>query len=66
MILELANGSKRKFDVNNKRDVETYKNFLTTHRWGSNGCPFILEFPHLTIPDMIKDKLMNKYMKIDI
>ena len=66
MILEMANGTKRKFDVNNKKDVELYKTFLTTRRWGGNGCPFVLEFPHLTIPDMIKDKMMNKYMKIDI
>jgi hypothetical protein len=66
MILEMANGSKRKFDVNNKKDVEMYKNFLTTRRWGGTGCPFVLEFPHLTIPDMIKDKMMHKYMKIEI
>lgn len=66
MILELTTSNKRKFDVNNKKDVELYKNFLTTRRWGGTGCPFVLEFPHLTIPDMIKDKMMNKYMKIDI
>ena len=65
MILEMANGTKRKFDVNNKKDVEMYRSFLTTRRWGVNGCPFVLEFPHLTIPDMIKDKMMNKYMKIE-
>lgn len=66
MILEMANGTKRKFDVNNKKDIEMYKSFLTTRRWGGTGCPFVLEFPHLTIPDMIKDKMMNKYMKIEI
>lgn len=65
MILEMANGVKRKFDVNNKKDVEIYKSFLVTRRWGVTGCPFALEFPHLTIPDMIKDKMMDKYMKID-
>jgi hypothetical protein len=66
MILELTTSNKRKFDVNNKKDVELYKTFLTTRRWGGTCCPFVLEFPHLTIPDMIKDKMMNKYMKIDI
>ena len=65
MVLEMANGTKRKFDVGNKKDVEMYKSFLVTRRWGSGGCPFVLEFPHLTIPDMIKDKMMDKYMKID-
>ena len=66
MILELTTSNKRKFDVNNKKDIELYRSFLTTRRWGGTGCPFVLEFPHLTIPDMIKDKMMNKYMKIDI
>ena len=66
MILEMANGTKRKFDVNNKKDIELYRSFLITRRWGTSGCPFVLEFPHLTIPDMIKDKMMNKYMKIEI
>ena len=66
MILERATGSKRRFDVNNKKDVELYRTFLMTRRWGGTGCPFVLEFPHLTIPDMIKDKMMHKYMKIEI
>ena len=66
MILELTTSNKRKFDVNNKKDIELYRSFLTTRRWGGTGCPFVLEFPHLTIPDMIKDKMMHKYMKIDI
>lgn len=65
MILEMANANKRKFDVNNKKDIEAYKIFLTNQRWGSSCCPFVLEFPYLTIPDMIKDKMMNKYMKIE-
>lgn len=66
MILELTTSNKRKFDVNNKKDIELYRSFLIAHRWGGIGCPFVLEFPHLTIPDMIKDKMMNKYMKIDV
>ena len=66
MILELTTSNKRQFDVNNKKDIELYRSFLTTRRWGGTGCPFVLEFPHLTIPDMIKDKMMNKYMKIDV
>ena len=41
-----------------------YKTFLRTHAWGKDGCPFILEFPYLTIPDMIKDKLIHKLLKV--
>lgn len=66
MILELTTSNKRKFDINSKKDIELYRSFLTNRRWGVTGCPFVLEFPHLTIPDMIKDKMMNKYMKIDV
>ena len=66
MILELTTSNKRKFDINSKKDIELYRSFLTNRRWGGTGCPFVLEFPHLTIPDMIKDKMMNKYMKIDV
>ena len=66
MILELTTSNKRKFDINSKKDIELYRSFLTNRRWGGTGCPFVLEFPHLTIPDMIKDKMMHKYMKIDV
>lgn len=53
---------KREFDVNSKRDLSEYRDFLKTSKWGSNGCPFVLEYPYLTIPDMIKDKLVGTYI----
>lgn len=52
-----------KFNVNNKQHVELYKKFLETHMW--DGCPFELEFPYTTIPDMIKDKLIHKFLKVE-
>ena len=63
-ILYKAKASKIKFDMNNKSHVEIYKRFLQTASWGQTGCPFSLEFPYLTIPDMIKDKLVRKYLKV--
>ena len=32
-------------------------------RWGM-PCPFFLEEPYLTIPDMIKDKFIKHMLKI--
>jgi homoserine acetyltransferase len=37
---------------------------LRTGSWGHDGCPYVLEFPYLTIPDMIKDKLIHKFLKV--
>jgi len=64
MILDMLIKPKRLFDVNDKKDVQVYTNFLKTGAWGRNTCPFILEFPYLTIPDMIKDKLIHNFLKV--
>lgn len=63
-ILYKVDRTKVKFDENNKKHVEAYVNFLRTSSWGKTGCPFSLDFPYLTIPDMIKDKLVRKYLKV--
>ena len=64
MILEMLIRPKRLFDVSNKKDVNSYTKFLRTGSWGYDGCPYVLEFPYLTIPDMIKDKLVHKFLKV--
>lgn len=64
MIIERMIKSKILFEVENKKHISMYKNFLNNGSWGSNGCPFALEFPYLTIPDMIKDKLIHKFLKV--
>ena len=64
-ILETIVKQKRYFDVNSKKDIEMYRWFLTNHTWGHDGCPFVLEYPYLTIPDMIKDKLIHKFLKVE-
>lgn len=55
---------KKFFSVNDEADIKRYKSFLKTHAWGTACCPFILEFPYLTIPDMIRDKLIHKILKV--
>jgi hypothetical protein len=64
MILEMLIRPKRLFDVNCKKDLDMYTKFLKTGAWGKDACPFVLEFPYLTIPDMIKDKLIHKFLKV--
>jgi hypothetical protein len=64
MILEQFTKQRRLFNVNNKKDVYVFRNFLRKNAWGKTGCPFMLEFPYMTIPDMIRDKLIHKTLKI--
>ena len=60
MVLESINRQKRFFKESSKEDVQLAKTFFAEYRWGSEGCPFILEYPYQSIPDMIKDKLLYK------
>jgi len=53
---------RRLFDPTEKNDLIEYKYFLDNSKW-RNNCPFELEWPYLTIPEMIRDKLINTYIK---
>jgi len=65
MILEQMIQPKRLFNINDQKDIEIYAKFLRTSSWRHiKACPYILEFPYLTVPDMIKDKLIHKFLKI--
>ena len=64
MILDRLIKTKVLFDVHNKKHVQSYKVFLSEGKWGKDGCPYVLEFPYLTIPDMIKDKLIHNLLKV--
>lgn len=48
---------KRRFDASSTTDLRVYKRFLETGGWGKEACPFELEWPWLTIPDMISHKI---------
>lgn len=60
MVLETLIRQKRFFSESSKQDIKLAKQFFENHSWGGDGCPFILEYPYLTIPDMIKDKMIHK------
>ena len=49
--------SKHPFDPENREDLKIYKHFLETGSWGKTPCPFELEWPWLSIPDMISHKI---------
>ena len=55
--------AKRFFDVNNKEDLKMYRNFITTGGWGINGCPFELEWPFISVPDMLAHKISEHAVK---
>lgn len=63
-LLSKIDRSKREFDVVNEKDRDEFKHFLKTGKWGTTGCPFVLEFPYLSVPDMIKDKIVKFYLEI--
>lgn len=56
--------NKKVFDPNDRKDVEIFKIFLEQNRWPSEGCPFILERPFISVPHMIQDKMVRKFLKI--
>ena len=64
MIIETLIKPKRFFNINDPKDVALAKKFFKDNSWGNTGCPFILEYPYLTVPDMVKDKVVHKYLGI--
>ncbi len=62
-VLAQVQRQRIRFSPSEKEHIEHYRNFLVNRKW-SGGCPFELEWPYLSIPDMIKDKIINHYLKI--
>lgn len=60
----LKQKTKRKFDVKNKKDLDVYKKFLTKNGWGAEGCPFALEYPYVSIPYMIQEKIVKNVLGV--
>lgn len=58
MILESRLNQKRFFNPKMEKDMMLAKYFFKNHSWGKQPCPFFLEFPYSTIPDMMKDKIV--------
>lgn len=55
---------RKQFDVNSQADCNAFAKFLKTGKWGSGGCPFEIEDPWVSIPDMIKDKIARKHLSV--
>jgi len=53
--------TKRIFDPADSIDLKEYQYFLKHSRW-KDGCPFVMEWPHLTVTDMIQKKLVSHYL----
>jgi hypothetical protein len=60
MILESRLSQKRFFNPKSKEDMKLVKYFFKNHSWGKQACPFFLEFPYSSIPDMLKDKIIHE------
>ncbi len=63
----LQHPEKITFDPTNKKHRSQFAMFLRSGKWESTvrGCPFKLEWPFLTIPDMCKNKLVQFYTSQD-
>jgi hypothetical protein len=55
---------RNNFDPDFSDDMMVAKEYLMTNRWGSQGCPFFLEWPYLDIPSMLKDKITKHALGI--
>ena len=58
-----VNWPKRPFDPCNRVDLEEFQYFRENRKWRDN-CPFELEYPFLSIPDMITQKLIDTYFDL--
>ena len=63
-VLTQVQRQRVRFSPDDKKHVEAYRHFLVKRKWETPGCPFELQWPYLSIPDMIKDKIINHYLKI--
>ena len=53
---------KRIFDPRNREDLLEYKYFITKGHWKSGSCPFQLQWPYLTVPNMLHETIARHYV----
>lgn len=61
--LQTLGNPKYLFDPKDKAHLKLFKSFLSENKWGK-PCPFLLEEPYLTIPDMMKDKFIRNELEL--
>lgn len=64
MILNELTYPKEVFNPTNKRHCDVFAQFLKNSAWGHTGCPFVLEEPYISVPDMIKDKIVRDLLGV--
>ena len=52
------------FNPQNKNHMSMVRDFFRDHRWGKDGCPFVLEWPFEDIPYMLKTKIVEHTLKL--
>ncbi len=62
-LIERHRHNRRVFNPANKKDIAEYRYFVKNGKW-QNGCPFYLDWPYLTVPDMIKDRITKHMLKL--
>ena len=63
-LVEQIDSRRSNFDPNNQDHLQIFKSFLEQNKWGGS-CPFYLEWPHTSIPDMIKDKIVKNLLNVN-
>ena len=63
-VLAQVQRQRVRFSPDDKKHVDAYRHFVVKRKLENPGCPYELEWPYLSIPDMIKDKIINHYLKI--
>ena len=63
-VLAQVQRQRVRFSPEDKKHIDQYRYFVVNRKWETPGCPFELLWPYLSIPDMIKDKIINHYLKI--
>ena len=63
-VLAQVQRQRVRFSPEDKKHIDQYRNFVINRKWDNPGGPFELVWPYLSIPDMIKDKIINHYLKI--
>lgn len=56
---------RKEFDPFDRDHLLAYKYFIENRKWNGN-CPFHLLWPHDSVPEMIKTKLVNTFIDVMI
>jgi hypothetical protein len=69
MILNKLNeqlANRKIFDPSNSEHLKLVRIFMQENAWKNTSamgtCPFLLEWPYLSVPDMIKDKIVRNLL----